>query len=62
MKKKLFSEIPDLKRDRLALKRLTLADTAGLQELVDNPNVYRYLPSFLFEKQYPDVRYVIEHL
>ncbi len=44
------------------MKRLTLADTAGLQELVDNPNVYRYLPSFLFEKQYPDVRYVIEHL
>ena len=62
MKKKLFSEIPDLRRGRFALKGLTGADRSGLQELVDNENVYRYLPTFLFEKKYRDIGYVIDHL
>lgn len=62
MKKKLFSEIPQLKSDRLVLKGLTRDDAPALQELVDSSNVYRYLPTFLFEKQYPDVRCVIDHL
>lgn len=61
-KKKLFSEIPYLKGKRLTLKRLTPADQSGLQELVDSPRVYRYLPTFLFEQKYPDTRYVIDHL
>lgn len=62
MKKKLFSEIPQLKSDRLVLKGLTRDDAPALQELVDSYNVYRYLPTFLFKKQYPDVRCVIDHL
>ena len=62
VKKKLFSEIPCLKGKRLTLRRLTRADQAGLQELVDSPRVYRYLPTFLFEQKYPDVGYVIDHL
>ena len=62
VKKKLFSEIPYLKGKRLTLKRLTRADQSGLQELVDSPLVYRYLPTFLFEQKYPDVGYVIDHL
>lgn len=62
MKKKLFSEIPQLKSDRLVLKGLTRDDAPALRELVDSSNVYRYLPTFLFEKQYPDVRCVIDHL
>ena len=53
-KKKLFSEIPFLKGPRLTLRRLTRADRSGLQELVDSPRVYRYLPTFLFEQKYPD--------
>ena len=61
-KKKLFSEIPYLKGNRLTLKRLTRADRSGLQELVDSPRVYRYLPTFLFEQKYPDIGYVIDHL
>ena len=61
-KKKLFSEIPYLKGKRLTLKRLTRADRSGLQELVDSPRVYRYLPTFLFEQKYPDIGYVIDHL
>ena len=62
MKKKLFSEIPYLNSGRLVLKRLGPDDAPSLQELVDSPGVYRYLPTFLFEKQYPDVGYVIDHL
>ena len=41
------------------LKRIGIDDAEGLQELVSNPAVYRYLPTFLFEKKYPDVRKVI---
>ena len=62
MKKKLFSEIPDLQGRRLRLGRLTPEHADGLQELVNSENVYRYLPTFLFEKQYPDVRDVIDRL
>ena len=54
IKKKLFSEIPYLKGKRLTLKGLARADQSGLQELVDSPRVYRYLPTFLFEQKYPD--------
>ena len=61
-KKKLFSEIPYLKGNRLTLKRLTRADRSALQELVDSPRIYRYLPTFLFEQKYPDIGYVIDHL
>lgn len=62
IKKKLFSEIPFLKGRRITLKPLTRADQSGLQELVDSPRVYRYLPTFLFELKYPDIGYVIDHL
>ena len=62
MKKKLFSEIPYLNSGRLVLKGLGPDDAPALRELVDSPGVYRYLPTFLFEKQYPDVGYVIDRL
>ena len=62
MKKKLFSEIPHLQGRRLELKELTLNDAPALQELVDSDRVYRYLPTFLFEKKYDDVATVIGRL
>ena len=62
MKKKLFSEIPYLTGKRLTLRGLTAADAAALQELVESPNVYRFLPAFLFEKKYEDVHTVIARL
>lgn len=60
--KKLFSEIPYLKGRRVELKRLMPADAPFLEELTHSPDVYRYLPSFLFEKKHGDARYVIDHL
>ncbi|MBR2561312.1 MAG: GNAT family N-acetyltransferase [Eubacterium sp.] len=62
MKKKLFTEIPFLCSGRITLEQLRDKDAPALQKLVDDPDVYRYLPTFLFEKRYPDIHYVIERL
>ncbi|MBQ8305385.1 MAG: GNAT family N-acetyltransferase [Blautia sp.] len=60
--KKLFSEIPYLHSNRITLRQITPDDAAGLTELVNSPAVYRYLPTFLYEKKYPDIDDVIRHL
>ena len=60
--KKLFSEIPTLKGERVTLRPLTVADADGLLKLTESAEVYRYLPTFLYEKKYDDKAYVIEHL
>ena len=62
MKKKPFSEIPYLKGSRVELRQLTLSDAPALAELTEDTEVYRYLPTFLFEKKYPEARTVIERL
>ena len=59
---RLFSEIPFLRDKELVLKKLEAHDADALGELVKNPRVYRYLPTFLFEKKYDDLSYVIKHL
>lgn len=46
----------------MTLKKITKADADGLCELVSNKNVYKYLPTFLFEQKYDDLYYVIDHL
>ena len=61
-KKKQFSEVPVLKDGNLILRGLTPDDAPGLKELTDSPDVYRYLPTFLFEKKYDDTGYVISQL
>ena len=60
--KKLFSELPEIKGERVVLKPLTSVDTDGLRELTEDEEVYRYLPTFLFEKKYEDKEYVISRL
>ncbi|MBR2726536.1 MAG: GNAT family N-acetyltransferase, partial [Solobacterium sp.] len=60
--KKLFTEIPYIKGDRLVIRKVEEKDAEGLQELVDSPAVYRWLPTFLCERKYRDVHRVIEHL
>ena len=62
MRKKPFSEIPHLKGERIELRRITLAEAEPMRELADSPAVQRYLPTFLFEKKYEDIHYVIRHL
>ena len=53
---KLFDEIPRLERGGILLRKLDHKDAPALRELTENGNVYRYLPTFLFEKQYDDMR------
>ena len=60
--KQLFRPIPSLKGERLLLRPLEDRDAEGLRTLTLEKRVYRYLPTFLFEKQYDDVRTVIERL
>lgn len=60
--KKLFEEIPFIPGERIVLDRVVQTDADALQELVSNPRVYRYLPTFLFEKQRDDVHETIRLL
>jgi ribosomal-protein-alanine N-acetyltransferase len=62
MKKKLFSGIPELSGRRLCMKRLTQDHAQDLRELAGSEAVYRYLPTFLFERRYADAPYVIRRL
>lgn len=50
--KELFPFPPVLAGDGLCLRPLTLSDIQGLQKLTQEEAVYRYLPTFLFEKKY----------
>ena len=58
----LFYEIPCLKGERITLRRLTANDANALRELTEDTDVYRYLPTFLYENQYEDKSYVIDRL
>lgn len=60
--KNLFPELPVLQGERITLKPLTLSDADSLKEMTESEEVYRYLPTFLFEKKYDDTEYVINHL
>ena len=60
--KKLFSEIPRIGSGHIEIKELTENDADALNELVRNDKVYKYLPTFLFERKYEDIHYVIKHL
>ena len=60
--KNLFSDIPELRGERVLLRRLADADAEDLQALKDSPAVYRWLPTFLFEQQYDDPHTVIRRL
>lgn len=62
MRINLFDEIPRIEGDGIVLRRLTNADVSALNELVSSPRVYRYLPTYLFEKQFDDQRQMIKEL
>ena len=59
MKKKLFSELPTLSDDGITLRPLNIGDACSLKELTEDNEVYRYLPTFLFEKRYENTEEVI---
>ena len=61
-RKKLFSEVPRIEGGRVVLDRVVDADADALRDLVDNPLVQRYLPAYLFEKQFEDAHEAIAQL
>lgn len=62
MKIKPFDKIPYLQGKRLTIRKLGAADADGVREFTENETVYRYLPTFLYERKYPDVMRVINGL
>ena len=50
--RELFPAPPVLAGERLCLRPLAAPDAEGLSRLVREDAVYRFLPTFLFEKQY----------
>ena len=54
-RKKLFSEIPCIEGERIVLDRVVDTDADALRDLTDNPHAQRYLPAYLFEKQFDDL-------
>ena len=61
-KKKLFDDIPRLENDWIALTRIESADVDALRKLVDSDKVYRYLPTYLFEKSCDDLAEMTQRL
>ena len=58
----LFDRPPVLEGGGITLRALTLADSAALGEMATDTEVYRYLPTFLFEQKYDDAAVVISRL
>ena len=61
-KTKLFDGVPHLEGERIVLSKIVEADVECLQELVDDDLVYKFLPTYLYEKQRDDVRETIRLL
>ncbi len=57
--RELFPEPPELRGARLCLRPLGLPDAADLLRLTRQEMVYRYLPTYLYEKQSDDMESVI---
>ena len=56
---KLFDEYPFLTDGIILLRKIVLSDAEALQALRTDQEVYRYLPTFLYEQKYEDVYEVI---
>ena len=59
---KLFDEIPVIEGERVTLSQVTLEDAERLREMVEDDLVYRYDPTYLYERQFGDVREAIENM
>lgn len=53
---RLFDEYPYIERDTVVLKKMGAADADALSDMVKNKQLYRYLPTFLYEQKYEDIR------
>ena len=58
----LFDSIPTIAGDGVILRPLDRRDIKGIEDLVSNDNVYRFLPTFLYERQYKDLEEMIDNI
>lgn len=59
---KLFEVVPYLNDGFLTLEQVSLKDADKLQQLTQEEEVYKYLPTFLLEKQKNDPKDVIRYM
>ena len=59
---KLFGSVPRIEGELVILDRVVDSDADALRDLIDNPRVQRYVPTYLFEKQREDVHETIRLL
>ena len=59
---KLFDEIPFLKGGQIVIHKMTDRDATALQKMTESLLVYRYLPTFLYEKKYASPLDVISNM
>ena len=58
----LFDEYPVLSNDLITLRKMTEDDADALKALTEEENVYKTIPTFLYELKYPDKREVIARM
>lgn len=58
----LFERIPTLEGTRVLLREIVDTDASAFHELAQSEAVYRYEPTYLYERRYDDARYAIAHL
>ena len=52
---KLFDAVPCIEGERIVLDKVVESDADALRDLVDNPRVARWIPTYLFERTHGDV-------
>ena len=55
----LFNEYPVLEDDMIVIRRMTDEDADALADMCAQKEVYRYVPTFLYEQKYEDKHEVI---
>lgn len=58
----LFDEIPVMKNERIVIRRITDADADAIAAMTADGLVYRFLPTFLYEKRFTDMHEMIRGL
>ncbi|MEA4912900.1 MAG: GNAT family N-acetyltransferase [Oscillospiraceae bacterium] len=60
--KNLFDEFPFLRDDCIIIKKMVEEDVDALMEITDNPNIYKYIPPFLYKKSRGNLLAAIRNL
>lgn len=58
----LFDTFPHLKNDYIIIRKMVEGDVDGLIEITDNPDVYQYIPPFLYRKSKGNLLAAIRNL